>query len=29
MKKLSATNRTQVVYLTHGLFEGGHQLQRA
>ena len=29
MKKLSATNRTQVVYLTRGLFEGAHQFQRA
>jgi DNA-binding NarL/FixJ family response regulator len=29
MKKLSATNRTQVVYLTRGLFEGAHQYQRA
>jgi DNA-binding NarL/FixJ family response regulator len=29
MKKLRATNRTQVVYLTRGLFEGGHQVQRA
>jgi DNA-binding NarL/FixJ family response regulator len=25
MKKLNATNRTQVVYLTNGLFEAGHQ----
>jgi DNA-binding NarL/FixJ family response regulator len=29
MKKLRATNRTQVVYLTRGLFEGSHQYQRA
>jgi DNA-binding NarL/FixJ family response regulator len=29
MKKLKATNRTQVVYLTRGLFEGAEQYQRA
>jgi len=29
MKKLRATNRTQVVYLTRGLFEGAHQYRRA
>lgn len=29
MKKLNATNRTQVVYLTHGLFEAGGQHRRA
>ena len=28
MKKLNATNRTQVVYLTNGLFEGGGQCRR-
>ena len=28
MKKLKATNRTQVVYLTNGLFEGGAQYRR-
>jgi DNA-binding NarL/FixJ family response regulator len=25
MKKLNATNRTQVAYLTRGFFEGQHQ----
>jgi DNA-binding NarL/FixJ family response regulator len=25
MKKLNATNRTQVAYLTRGYFEGQHQ----
>jgi DNA-binding NarL/FixJ family response regulator len=29
MKKLNATNRTQVVYLTNGLFESGSQYRRA
>jgi DNA-binding NarL/FixJ family response regulator len=29
MKKLKATNRTQVVYLTRGFFEGIHDYQRA
>ena len=29
MKKLKATNRTQVVYLTRGFFEGGSQYHRA
>jgi DNA-binding NarL/FixJ family response regulator len=29
MKKLNATNRTQVVYLTRGLFEGNRQYQGA
>jgi DNA-binding NarL/FixJ family response regulator len=29
MKKLKATNRTQVVYLTRGLFEGAGQYHRA
>jgi DNA-binding NarL/FixJ family response regulator len=29
MKKLKATNRTQVVYLTRGFFEGIHEYQRA
>jgi len=29
MKKLNATNRTQVVYLTRGLFEGTNGYQRA
>jgi DNA-binding NarL/FixJ family response regulator len=29
MKKLNATNRTQVVYLTRGLFEGNRQYQSA
>jgi DNA-binding NarL/FixJ family response regulator len=28
MKKLKATNRTQVVYLTNGLFETGSQPRR-
>ncbi len=28
MKKLKATNRTQVVYLTNGLFEAGSQYRR-
>jgi DNA-binding NarL/FixJ family response regulator len=28
MKKLKATNRTQVVYLTNGLFEGGSSYRR-
>jgi DNA-binding NarL/FixJ family response regulator len=29
MKKLNATNRTQIVYLTRGLFDGANQYQRA
>ena len=29
MKKLKATNRTQVVYLTNGFFEGGSPYRRA
>jgi DNA-binding NarL/FixJ family response regulator len=29
MKKLKATNRTQVAYLTRGFFEGIHEYQRA
>ena len=29
MKKVNATNRSQVVYLTRGFFEGPHQYQRA
>ncbi len=29
MKKLNATNRTQVVYLTNGFFEAGSQYRRA
>jgi DNA-binding NarL/FixJ family response regulator len=28
MKKLKATNRTQVAYLTRGFFEGANQFQR-
>jgi DNA-binding NarL/FixJ family response regulator len=28
MKKLNATNRTQVVYLTNGLFDAGSQYRR-